>query len=231
MPCLLMTSIIAHNTAMSGWLRKRGISGHIEEIGLFDYLINNCNKKGNTEKSKFDEIAYAGNLSKAAFLQKIDSNNLGFQLNLYGHGFNENIAAKNGEIKWFGSFSPEQIVEKLTGDFGLIWDGDSPDELSGLMGNYLKYNTPHKTSLYLVSGLPVIVSENAAMAAFIRENNIGICVNNLHSISSYTRKIDPDTYATMQENARSIAEKLTSGWYLEQALAKTEKYLGRRSIA
>ena len=34
-----------------------------------------------------------------------------------------------------------------------MWDGPSPDTCAGVYGAYLRYNNPHKTSLYLAAGL------------------------------------------------------------------------------
>lgn len=62
---------------------------------------------------------------------------------------------------WHGSFKPEESPEHLQG----VWDGDSVDTCAGNTGAYLRYNNPHKTSLYLACGMPVIVWKEAAIAA------------------------------------------------------------------
>ena len=218
-------AVISHNPSMTKWLKQNGYKGHIEAIFLFDYLAKNVNKVKN-DSTKFAEIAFAGNLARGTFLNKLSVNS--FDLNLFGPGFNKTIAAKNSRIKWFGSFSPLEILNEIKGKFGLIWDGDSTEEITGLMGNYIRYNTPHKTSLYLASGLPVIISKNAALAPFIEENNIGICINSLSDIQEKAFGISAEEYAVMKSNATLIGEKLRRGDYLTEAVRKTQEDLKKR---
>ncbi|UXZ08780.1 hypothetical protein F1B95_08005 [Clostridium perfringens] len=61
------------------------------------------------------------------------------------------------------SLSPKEIVEKIEGDFGLIWDGTSINICDGSFGEYTKFNTPHKLSMYIASEIPVIVWKEAKM--------------------------------------------------------------------
>ena len=72
-------------------------------------------------------------------------------------------------VKYCGQYKPEELPEKLEGGFGLVWDGDDLGACTGVFGEYMKYNNPHKTSLYLASGLPVIIWEKAAMAKYIEK--------------------------------------------------------------
>ncbi|MDB5245622.1 MAG: beta,6-galactofuranosyltransferase, partial [Segetibacter sp.] len=218
---LAYDAVISHNTSMSNWLTENGYTKHIEEIVLFDYLIED-NKQGK-HISEFDNeniaVAFAGNLNKADFITDLSNASFSFNINLYGP-LKSMQAFKNKKIVWHGSFSPEVIVEELEGHFGLIWDGDSTDHISGSMGNYLKYNTPHKTSLYLVAGLPVIIPENAAIADFVRTNNVGFCIKNLAAISKVTGEISNDSYWEMKKIELLMRDKLKNGWYLDQALTK-----------
>ena len=62
----------------------------------------------------------------------------------------------------------------LFGSFGLVWDGMSSETCKGSFGEYLRINNPHKTSLYLASGIPVIIWSKAALAEFIEKNKCGI---------------------------------------------------------
>lgn len=222
---LAYDAIVSHNNFMSKWLTENGYTKHIEEIILFDYLFENYKE----EKiiSGFDNqnvtIAFAGNLNKTNFINDLPQTDFYFNINLYGPLKNKPSNYK--KIKWQGSYSPDQIVDQIQGDFGLIWDGDSYEDISGSMGNYIKYNTPHKTSLYIAAGLPVIISESAAMAGFILNNNIGICVKDLASIAENTNKINNASYLNMKKNVRLIGEKLKKGWYLNHALFRIENYL------
>jgi hypothetical protein len=90
------------------------------------------------------------------------------------------------------------------------------------MGDYLQYNSPHKTSLYFAAGLPVIVSERAAVASFVKNNNIGICIKSISDISKLLIERDSSSYKKMKESVLQIAGKLKRGDYLNAALKNIE---------
>ena len=58
----------------------------------------------------------------------------------------------------------------MEGSFGLVWDGISVETCAGVYGEYLKVNNPHKTSLYLASGIPVIIWKEAAWLSLLNAN-------------------------------------------------------------
>lgn len=217
-------AIISHNTVMTEWLQCNGYKGFISEIFLFDYLlqkgINKVDKTGNEKQ----QIAFAGNLGRGNFLPQLSKLKTRFCLNLYGSGLNKEVLDNNSNIRWLGTFSPTEIVNEISGDFGLVWDGESVEDLEGLMGEYLKYNTPHKTSLYLTAGLPVIVPKKAAIAEYVETNNIGICVDNLIEISERVAEVEDGMYRKMKENVRLTGEKLQKGYYLSKALSRIENH-------
>lgn len=208
--------IIAHNNAMKQWLVEQGYSGKIVLIHLFDYLVDD---KTLTDciKNNLAEVAFAGNLGRCKFLKQL-SNIEGIKFNLYGPGLEESGVVTGHDVKWMGSFSPEEIVSKINGRFGLIWDGTSLDEYTGLMGHYLKYNTPHKTSLYLVSGLPVIVHKTAAIANYIKLNRLGMVVDDLSNLKSQLSLIDDGQYAEMKKNTLIVSSRLKNGEFLKAAV-------------
>ena len=140
--------------------------------------------------------------------------------NLYGFNFTEENA-KN--LHYQGNFSPEELIENLEGQFGLIWDGGSIKTCSGFTGQYLKYNNPHKTSLYLSSGLPVIIWKEAALSPFIEENHLGFSVSSLEEIPEKLKKITKKDYSEMLKNVEKVAKKLKNGKFTEEALRKAEK--------
>jgi hypothetical protein len=216
-------SVISHNPAMTLWLKSNGYTGHIEEILLFDYLLPGNAKTFRAGRS--GEVAFAGNLARGTFIEKLARSNNSFWLNLYGPGFNNKITGNNKKIKWKGSYPPERISSELEGDFGLIWDGDSTEEITGLMGNYIRFNTPHKTSLYLTAGLPVVISRSAAIAPYVEKNKIGICIDSLFEIPERVLAIENDVYYQLKENATRIGEELRRGLYLKHALLKIERFL------
>ena len=98
---------------------------------------------------------------------------------------------------------------------------DKPCETcDGLSGNYLKMNNPHKFSLYLSSGLPVIVWDQAAVADFVRKEKVGVTVSRIGEIRDVIANMDEKSYREIEANARKISRRLISGSYTKAALKK-----------
>jgi hypothetical protein len=209
-------AVIAHNPSMSNWLKTHGYKGHIATINLFDYLLSSVPQSKQLFHTS-DSIAFAGNLGRCQFLSQLNKIE-GVNFNLYGPGLADDVANSDKNIKWNGSFSPEQIVSELKGKFGLIWDGTSIDTYTGIMGNYLRYNTPHKASLYLVSGLPVIVHHTAAIAGFVESDELGIVVGSLTELRNKLSELPDEQYQKMTSNAVKVSKQLQDGFFLKQAV-------------
>lgn len=212
--------IIVHNESMKRYLANQGIDENkLIILGIFDYKTDKINKKN---RKLTNEIAIAGNLSsdKSGYvydLKKIGSN---VKFNLYGPNYKE---YKNDNLKYFGQFPPEKLPENLEGSFGLVWDGSEIDDCVGITGEYLKYNNPHKVSLYIVSNLPIIIWKKAAMADFVVKENIGIAVDSLKDIYDEISKLKEEDYQNMINNISSISKKLENGYYIKESLKKILK--------
>lgn len=224
-------AVISHNNSMTEWLRSNGYKGYVTQIELFDYLAKTSLKEnGDTVTGKEQtSVVFAGNLSRGVFLHKLFQQASAFMLKLYGSGLNESLTAGNKLIKWYGSFSPEEIVDEISGDFGLVWDGDDVDNITGLAGNYLRYNTPHKTSLYLAAGIPAVVPQQAAISDFIIKHKVGICINSLADISDKASLVSNENYKEMRQNALEISERLRTGYFLKQAIGNIEDHFTLKS--
>lgn len=207
--------LIIHNIKMAEALTSLGVKTEMITLQLFDYLresvIAKNHELGNT-------IAFAGNLEKSEFLCKnIDS--LGIKFNLYGPNFDMNkISSKY--IKYNGSFSPDDVPKKIDGSFGLIWDGNSLDTCSGEYGEYMKYNNPHKLSLYISARLPVIVWSKSAVADFVKKENIGFVIDKMIDIKSKILSLDKKEYDVYLNNIKKIQENIVSGYYSKAAIKK-----------
>ena len=129
-------------------------------------------------------------------------------------------------VVYNGSFSPEELVSHLEGSFGLVWDGISAETCAGAFGEYLRINNPHKLSLYLAAGLPVIIWKEAALAPFVAENKVGFAVSSLYEIRDVVDRLPDNEYQTMKENAKQIGLHLRKGQYLLTALSKVEEIRG-----
>ncbi|MFT8424377.1 MAG: sugar transferase [Liquorilactobacillus sp.] len=203
--------VIAHNEEMVKWLKQAGMIKPIVSLGIFDY----DNPQVMVKHDKYERtICFAGNLGKSEFLKKMDS-----EIPLYLYGPNQ--ADKYPEnINYQGSYSPEELPKYLKQSFGLIWDGDSLTECNGIFGEYLKYNNPHKASLYLSSGLPVIVWKQAALASFVEHNGLGITINSLAELDRILADVTEENYREMCNNVRIIGQKIRDGHYITQAIQK-----------
>lgn len=200
--------LIVHNSKMKHWLEDHGITTPMVTLQIFDYLTalpindNDFNRK----------VVFAGNLEKSTFLTKLAVNT---QIDLFGPKPADHYPQN---ITYQGIKKPDELAKFLTQSFGLVWDGDSIHECDGLMGNYEKYNDPHKVSLYLSSGLPVILWKQAALADFITKNNLGIAIDDLANLDNEIAQITPDQYDEMKKNVHRVAEELRAGKHTLTAL-------------
>ena len=226
-PLKRASCIITHNALMTETLsslmgdaiRKRCVS-----IELFDYIT------GFQPKSKVPtshSVIIAGNLSpdKAGYLQKLPSS---IPFKLYGNGYLHKEGDSN--ISYLGSFPPDELPSIIDGSFGLVWDGPSVATCSGVYGQYLKVNNPHKTSLYLAAGIPVIVWSEAAIASFVKKEGVGSVVDSLLDLDGVLEGLDSSKYESMRKAAEMIGAKIRSGFYTESAIDKCIKAISTGTV-
>jgi hypothetical protein len=218
-------AVISHNPVMTAWLKGNGLKSKILDLQIFDYLSNQVNRydRINSFKAGKKEVVFAGNLSRGAFLYQLHAVAKNLTFNLYGPGLKSELLENQQNVLWSGSFNPNELIEKIEGNFGLIWDGETVEECSGQFGEYIGYNNPHKLSLYLVSGLPVIIPLKAALSKFVIENNLGIAVNSLLEVNGLVSAISTDAYTQMVKNINLLGDKLKLGYFLKLALSRIEK--------
>lgn len=211
--------LIVHSESMKKWLEYRGVTSTFVIKEAFDYLHSGDLTTRNDKTFGGYEIVYAGSLKKykCGFIYNL-SQIKNVKFNLYGDGFEQKYMDPYDNKRYFGSFNSNEIVCKLSGDFGLIWDGDSLDTCGGKMGQYLSINYPHKVSLYILANLPVIVWDKSSVSKFILENNIGITISSLNELSEKLQSITYEEYNIMKNNTLSIRKKLMDGYYLKKSL-------------
>jgi len=214
--------VIVHNENMRRWLLENELKTPIIVLSIFDYLsiISPTNKP--QLASVGNRIIFAGNLSKSHFIYALDVIK-GFVFNLYGPNYRPEKGFSVKNICWHGSLSAEELLTNMSGEFGLVWDGEYIDKLDENYGSYLKYNSPHKLSLYLAAGIPVIAPASSAVADFIKEHNIGILINDLLELNNL--ELEDDAYRIMQQNVFAIKEKISAGEYLSAAVNTIEETL------
>jgi hypothetical protein len=210
--------IIVHNTLMSDWLKAAGVIKPMISLTLFDYLVDDFDAKKNSDYE--GRIVYAGNLVKSKFIYELP-HIAGKQFAVYGPGYSKEIVQDEDKLVWMGEYSPIQIPKELKGSFGLVWDGKHIDVCDEILGNYLKYNNPHKLSLYIAAGLPVIAPIDSAIGVFIKKYNIGVLVKSLHDLENIS--LGMQEYELMKRSVCTIRKQVINGGYFSAALAKVEK--------
>lgn len=211
--------VIAHNEEMAKKLIEYGVKKeNLISLNIFDYLYDNEIKN----HGKFNKkIIIAGNLSpeKSKYIANLkDVKNVNF--NLYGVGYIDDNASN---VTYKGSFLPEDLLENLDGQFGLVWDGESVEGCIGGFGEYLKYNNPHKASMFVSANIPIIIWKEAALAKYIEENDIGYTIEKLSDIEVLLKRITEEEYNNKINNIKKLSKKLRSGDNLELALSKAVK--------
>lgn len=114
-------------------------------------------------------------------------------------------------ITYGGAFEADDLIDHMTGSYGLLWDGPSPDTCAGPYGNYMRVNTPHRISLFLACGIPVIVWDQSAMAPLVLEHGLGFAVSSLCEISAKSREISAGQYSEMAKKAWLMGARLRRG--------------------
>ncbi len=216
--------IVVHNQKMLEWFASNGYpKTRMVSLDIFDYIQDNSYKHPIFDRS----ITVAGNLDvqKSRYISEL-KNLSGVDINLYGPNFDQSMT-ECSLIHYHGSFPSSEIPSKLTKGFGLVWDGESITQCNGPSGEYLKYNNPHKLSLYLSSGLPVVIWKEAAEADFVKNNNLGVCVGSLYELEKLFNQINIEQYEEMANNVERIRKNLISGYYANAALSQAEEILSK----
>lgn len=200
--------LIVHNKKMEAWLKQNGIEAPMISLEIFDY-INNQELPNVTKKMP---LVLAGNLAKAQFLENWS---LKKEINVFGIMPSEHYPQN---VNYKGVKSPNELPKFLSGSFGLVWDGNSLKTNAGKYGDYTRYNNPHKVSLYLSCGLPVIVWKEAAISNFITNNNLGISITSLQELDSVLETISDNDYLKMIQSVKKFSGGIRKGKYTIKAI-------------
>ena len=211
--------VIVHNEAMKEYLSRKMDGEKIISLGVFDYLAED----GGVDREKTREVAIAGNLSKEKAeyiydLAKVD----GVIFKLYGTGYS---ASEQKNISYEGSYTPKALLKKIDGAFGLVWDGKTIDSCSGKFGEYLKINNPHKVSMYIAAGMPIIIWQEAALANWVKKEKLGVTVASIRDIPATIDALDKKKYSEMMRSIEKHAKIIKKGGCLTRAIAEAREKL------
>lgn len=201
--------VIAHNQLMIDRLRELGCKSLLISLDIFDYACTLPVKKRIWNKNNI-VIAFAGNISKSGFLSQLDRSNPSYQINVYGAP-----QPYFQHLNYKGCVDADLLPNVIEGHFGLIWEGDYEVNLKD---NYNQINNPHKLSMYIVAGLPVIALKGSAAGNFIEKEGIGFTVTSLDQISDNISRISEKQYNDMIIKCLNIRETLINGYHLKKVL-------------
>lgn len=209
--------LIVLTEPMRDLLEKYGYKGKMSCLQMWDYLQDSSVDVQSTENSM--RVCFAGNISKSPFIRQL----VGFQTEFLVYGDTNAIEADNMEFK--GVYLPETLPSVLEGNWGLVWDGESLNGCTGHYGDYLRYNIPHKTGLYLAAGKPIIAWSGAAISEYVRNNQLGISIDCLSQLDEVLKSLDDNTYLKYKENVMRVRNDIISGVNIRNA---TEQILERK---
>lgn len=214
---------IVHNEVMKQWLLSKTNPAVVETIDFFDFLSS----PARLQRQKSYEIAFAGNLEKSGFLHslsKLNETAPGLIFNVYGQHPSAALLQQHN-VSYRGFLPPYQLPEVLEGAFGLVWDGDAIEAPAGSLGDYMRYISPHKLSLYIMSGMPLIVCSQAAAALLVKKYKIGFGVESLEDLQNAIAEISEENYRQMAENTKQLAKAISAGQMLGHAIDEVTRKL------
>lgn len=213
-------AVIVHNHFMESKLKELGLTvPRVFSLELFDYLFKEA--AGVPMNKEKETVCFAGNLAKSVFLSDFIKKNPGVQINLYGSGMEDALSGCEN-VRYCGNFSPDEIPGKLEAKYGLVWDGDSVSDCTGALGEYTRINNPHKLSLYLAAGLPVIVWNKAAVSEYVKAHQVGITVDCIDNLWEALAGVSDQEYLNMLDSVKKVQSEITVGNQLRSVLKQIE---------
>ena len=210
----IVTGDLARLPAVTGLMKS------VVQLAPWDYLLPPAAARDSGAVG--DIVMFAGTLdpAKSPWLYVPRT----MPLVVAGTGFD--AAGAIGGDRYVGPFTPNQPEFPVDVGWGLVWDGDSPDTLSGPTGLYQLHNQPHKFSLYLASGLPVICNRQAAVARLVASLKLGICVDRVDEIPAALAAISADERNSIRQAVGQVGAKIRNGDYLAAAIRQVVSALG-----
>lgn len=202
--------VIAHNPTMIERLRTFGCTAKLFSLDIFDYHTQYPAPRRTHKDGDKWYISFAGHLPKSQFLHTLDETLHSLQLIIYG-GPAEYF--KHAQYK--GTVDAELLPSTIEGHFGLIWEGAYHPEKED---NYTCINNPHKMSMYIVAGLPIICWKKSAAAQFVEAHGIGFAIESLDEIEKAISMIDQPAYEQMVQNCIDLRMSLIEGKHIEHVI-------------
>ena len=213
--------LIIHNPTMGKKLQELGVKTPMVSQYLLDYLDDHHDwRRLFTSPQEFTKtLVLSGNLFKSTYLTDWNQET---PITVFGIA-DDNIKSKlnsNPQVDYRGSFWRDELINKLPKGFGLAWDSDSN---MGNYGSYTRFNHPHKLSLYLSHGMPVIVWNQSAVAPFVEANHLGVTIGSLGEIDELIKNISDEQISDMLTHVNNMGVLLRDGYFTTRALFGAEQ--------
>lgn len=215
--------LIVHNGRMARKLQAAGVTTPMVCQYLLDYLDDNHDADCYyTQPEDFRRsVMLAGNIEKSRYLAEWH-----YQTPITVFGETDAALARelnaNPKVDFRGQRWRWQLIQELPRTFGLAWDGDTS---VFRYNDYTRYNHPHKVSMYLSHGLPVIIWRQAAVADIITQNHLGIAIDSLEDLDGAIQDLSDADVNLMITNVNRFGELIRDGWFTRQALQDAEMKL------
>lgn len=202
--------LVVASDKLKKYLIDSGITTKIIIRGPWDYL----QKLPYRNHKIINNIYYAGNLSKrkAGFLETFNKNT-GLVVTVCGKINNSKDYIDKSSVDYLGPVNPNTI--SFSDGWGLIWDNEE-DNSDNFYHNYQEYNWPAKLSVYLRSGIPVIVSKKAQTYSYIKDNHLGIGIDDIKDIPICLNKLSENDKMLIMSSCFQEANKIGNGYYAKQ---------------
>lgn len=224
--------VVVHTDAMKAWLQAQGLRSKMVVLGLFDYLSDSAPDPRRQEPADDGayRVTFVGGLDRAndGFVYELANRPRRFRLQLYGRGYEPQHVC--GQADYRGFIPSDELIRTADAHFGIVWYGNSLDGCrGGEVGEYLRYNSPHKLSLYIRCGLPVVIWDGAGLADFVRAHRIGLCLPSLERLDETLARLGRREYEEMKENVRRMNRLVSDGHFCRAAIEKACEALGCRA--
>lgn len=131
----------------------------------------------------------------------------------------ENRVLDNGSVTWLGRKPSDEIVSTADGGFGVVVTENLKEKSNMNFVYYNQFNNPTKLSMYLAAGLPLITSSKTHHAQLIKEQGIGLVVDDLNDIDSVLASMTSQDYQEMVNRVKPWQEAVSEGFFIKRALA------------
>lgn len=182
------------------------------EIGILDFLGIPV-VRNNIDLQENRTICYGANLSyeHSGFIYSWMESNTLENVNVKVYGINLEMELNN-KFEYCGSFDSNECHTKIVGDFGLVWFEEADNK------SYYDFVSPHKLSMYIMAGMPVIIKSSYVSSKFVQNHNIGIVVDSLDEIENCISSISDEQYNEMVHNIEKVQKDISVGKNLESCI-------------